>query len=101
VGVHCRGSNGRATVTSACALIQLGWQPREALKAITSARGQAVPDTQEQEDWIMRYKPQPQPPSGSNDEFVCKDLKINKRGRVRQGLGTRNLALLDGWLGIF
>lgn len=59
VGVHCRGSIGRATVATACALIHLGWQPQAALTAITLARGQAVPDTEEQEDWIMRYKPLP------------------------------------------
>ncbi len=59
VGVHCRGSIGRATITAACALIHLGWQPRAALTAITRARGQAVPDTQEQENWILRYRPLP------------------------------------------
>jgi protein-tyrosine phosphatase len=58
IGVHCRGSIGRATVTAACALIQLGWSPRAALAAIAAARGCAVPDTQEQEDWILRYKAQ-------------------------------------------
>lgn len=59
IGVHCRGSIGRATVTAACALIQLGWSPRAALAAVAAARGCAVPDTQEQEDWILRYKAQP------------------------------------------
>jgi protein-tyrosine phosphatase len=59
IGVHCRGSIGRATVTAACALIHLGWTPRAALTAISIARGQAVPDTQEQEDWILRYRPLP------------------------------------------
>jgi hypothetical protein len=44
-------------VTAACALIHLGWQPRAALTAIAIARGQAIPETQEQEDWILRYKP--------------------------------------------
>jgi protein-tyrosine phosphatase len=57
VGVHCRGSIGRATVTAACALIHLGWKPRAALDAIEKARGLAVPDTREQEAWILRYKP--------------------------------------------
>jgi protein-tyrosine phosphatase len=56
IGVHCRGSIGRATVTAACALIHLGWTPRAALAAIQAARGCMVPDTQEQEDWILRYK---------------------------------------------
>jgi protein-tyrosine phosphatase len=59
VGVHCRGSIGRAAVTAACALIHLGWTPHAALAAITKARGVVVPDTQEQEDWILRYRPQP------------------------------------------
>jgi len=59
IGVHCRGSIGRATVTAACALIHLGWTPRAALAAIQAARGCMVPDTQEQEDWILRYKARP------------------------------------------
>jgi protein-tyrosine phosphatase len=59
VGVHCRGSIGRSAVVAACALIHLGWTPHAALAAITVARGMAVPDTQEQEDWILRYKALP------------------------------------------
>jgi protein-tyrosine phosphatase len=57
VGVHCRGCIGRATITAACALIHRGWKPRDALEAIAIARGYAVPDTLEQEDWILAYKP--------------------------------------------
>jgi protein-tyrosine phosphatase len=57
IGVHCRGSIGRATVTAACALIHLGWSPRSALFAIAAARGCAVPDTQEQENWVLNYQP--------------------------------------------
>ena len=56
VGVHCRGSIGRATVTASATLIHLDWTPRAALAAIQAARGCAVPDTQEQEDWILNYK---------------------------------------------
>ena len=59
IGVHCRGSIGRSTITAACALIHLGWSPREALFAIAAARGCAVPDTQEQETWILNYQPRP------------------------------------------
>ncbi len=59
VGIHCRGSIGRSTVMTACVLIHMGWQARAALTAIALARGQAVPETQEQEDWILRYKPLP------------------------------------------
>jgi protein-tyrosine phosphatase len=59
IGVHCRGSIGRATVTAACALIHLGWEPRAALAAIEAARGCPIPDTEEQRRWIMHYKAQP------------------------------------------
>ena len=59
IGVHCRGSIGRATVTAAATLIELGWTPKAALAAIQAARGCTVPDTQEQEDWILSYKAQP------------------------------------------
>jgi protein-tyrosine phosphatase len=56
IGIHCRGSIGRATVTAACTLIDLGWKPERALMAIEAARGCIVPDTPEQRDWILRYK---------------------------------------------
>lgn len=57
IGVHCRGSIGRATVTTAAALIHLGWKPEAALTAIRKARGCAVPDTEEQQAWILKYGP--------------------------------------------
>lgn len=59
IGTHCRGSIGRATITAACALIQLGWDARAAIEAIARARGMNVPDTPEQEAWILRYRAQP------------------------------------------
>jgi protein-tyrosine phosphatase len=59
IGVHCRGSIGRATVTAACALVHRGWKALDALEAIAEARGFAVPDTLEQEDWILAYKAEP------------------------------------------
>jgi len=59
IGVHCRGSIGRATVTAACTLVHLGWRPADALVAVETARGCAVPDTEEQLRWILDYKAQP------------------------------------------
>ena len=56
IGVHCQGSIGRATVTAASLLIQLGWSPKAALEAVESARGCEVPDTPEQRSWILRYE---------------------------------------------
>jgi protein-tyrosine phosphatase len=55
IGIHCRGSIGRSTMTAAAALIHLGWKPREALAAIEEARGCQVPDTEEQLRWILSY----------------------------------------------
>jgi protein-tyrosine phosphatase len=59
VGVHCRGSVGRAPLTAACTLIHLGWEPGDALRAIEEARGYSIPDTEEQLRWILRYKVKP------------------------------------------
>jgi protein-tyrosine phosphatase len=59
IAVHCRGSIGRSTVVAACTLIHLGWDPADALDAIEEARGVPVPDTIEQEDWILDYQAEP------------------------------------------
>ena len=57
VGAHCRGCIGRATVTTASVLIQLGVKPAEALAMIEEARGCYVPDTIEQLNWILNFEP--------------------------------------------
>jgi protein-tyrosine phosphatase len=59
IGVHCLGSIGRAPMTAACTLIHLGWRPQQALTAIELARGCQVPDTEEQQRWILDYKASP------------------------------------------
>jgi protein-tyrosine phosphatase len=55
IGVHCLGSIGRSTMTASCALIELGWEPQAALDAVATARCCPVPDTDEQEEWILGY----------------------------------------------
>lgn len=57
VGAHCRGCIGRATITTAAILIQLGYNPADALAMVEKARGCTVPDTPEQLNWIMRFEP--------------------------------------------
>jgi len=57
IGIHCRGCIGRSTLLTACTLIQLGFTADTALAAIQAARGCAVPDTLEQERWILHYRP--------------------------------------------
>lgn len=59
VGIHCRGSIGRSTITAACTLIHLGWPARKVLAVIEEARGCPVPNTVEQEHWILQYKARP------------------------------------------
>ncbi len=59
IGVHCRGSIGRSTVTAAATLVHLGWKPAVALAAIERARGCSVPDTEEQRNWILAYEARP------------------------------------------
>jgi protein-tyrosine phosphatase len=59
IGVHCRGSIGRASIATACTLVNLGWAADAALSAIAEARGCSVPDTEEQRAWIMQYKATP------------------------------------------
>lgn len=59
IGVHCRGSIGRATVTAACTLIHLGWKPAAALAAVEKTRGCPVPHTEEQRVWTMAYEAWP------------------------------------------
>jgi protein-tyrosine phosphatase len=56
IGVHCRGSIGRASITAACTLIHLGWKAENALAAVESARGCPIPDTQEQRQWILGFE---------------------------------------------
>jgi protein-tyrosine phosphatase len=56
IGVHCLGSVGRSTIAASCALIELGWEPKAALDAVAIARCCPVPDTDEQEEWILGYK---------------------------------------------
>jgi protein-tyrosine phosphatase len=59
IGLHCRGSIGRAPTTAACTLVHLGWKAKDALSAIQAARGYPIPDTEEQLRWILHYKAQP------------------------------------------
>jgi hypothetical protein len=46
-------------VAAASALVHLGWQPRDALAAIGTARRFPVPDTDEQRAWILGYEAKP------------------------------------------
>lgn len=58
VGAHCRGCIGRSTVLIASVMIALGADPERALWQIERARGFAVPDTPEQLEWLLNFRPE-------------------------------------------
>jgi protein-tyrosine phosphatase len=49
---HCRFGIGRASLLAAALLVLEGVYPQEAWRRLASARGQRVPDTDEQRRWI-------------------------------------------------
>jgi len=55
VAVHCRAGIGRSSVVAAALLCRLGVSASDALDMISAARGFDVPDTDEQEDFILSF----------------------------------------------
>lgn len=53
--VHCRQGIGRSGLAAACLLMGRGWSAGAAVSAVSAARGMAIPDTEEQRDWIDHY----------------------------------------------
>ena len=55
VVVHCRQGVGRTGLVSACLLIGKGLSPEKAVQSLSAARGNPVPETEEQRRWIDQY----------------------------------------------
>jgi protein-tyrosine phosphatase len=53
--VHCRQGIGRSGLVAACLLVKKGMSPGAAVEAVSAARGESVPETTEQRDWIDHY----------------------------------------------
>jgi protein-tyrosine phosphatase len=53
--IHCRQGVGRSGLVAACLLVKKGVSPGAAVEKITAARGVAVPETDEQREWIDHY----------------------------------------------
>ena len=53
--VHCRQGVGRSGLVAACLLVKKGMSPGAAVDKISSVRGVAVPETEEQREWIDHY----------------------------------------------
>jgi len=51
--VHCRADIGRTGLIAAIVLLHCGFKPIKAFEHISKKRGVAVPDTQEQIDWVI------------------------------------------------
>jgi len=55
VVVHCRQGVGRSGLVAACLLVRNGISPGAAVDKVSAARGVAVPETEEQREWIDHY----------------------------------------------
>jgi protein-tyrosine phosphatase len=55
VVVHCRQGIGRSGLVAACLLVRCGMSPGAAVELVSGARGESVPETSEQRDWIDHY----------------------------------------------
>lgn len=53
--VHCRQGVGRSGLIAACLLVKSGMSPGAAVDKVSAARGVAVPETDEQRDWIDHF----------------------------------------------
>ena len=54
VAVHCRQGLGRSGLITAGLLVMLGVDTEKAIDAVSSARGQAIPETPGQRNWIQQ-----------------------------------------------
>jgi protein-tyrosine phosphatase len=55
IAIHCRGSIGRAPLTTASLLIRSGIPPETAWQQIAASRDCDVPDTEEQREWVDHH----------------------------------------------
>lgn len=51
--IHCRAGIGRTGIIAGGILVKSGIPAKEAFSIISSARGVQVPDTEEQENWLL------------------------------------------------
>ena len=57
VAVHCRQGIGRSALLAACLLVAAGEEPETAFQHLSAARGCAVPETEEQQEWVKACAP--------------------------------------------
>lgn len=54
--IHCRMGIGRSSIIAAAVLLRKGFKAKDLLKEISRVRGLAVPDTNEQVDWLVKME---------------------------------------------
>ena len=52
--IHCRAGIGRTGIMAGAVLVAGGIHPETALQMVSQARGVKVPDTDEQETWLLK-----------------------------------------------
>ncbi len=55
IAIHCFAGIGRSGLAASCLLVAQGMSPDAAIRVVSSARGFAIPDTDEQENWIADF----------------------------------------------
>jgi hypothetical protein len=53
--LHCRQGIGRTGLVPSCLLVDKGWNPADAVKHLSPARGLAVPESKAQRHWIDEF----------------------------------------------
>ena len=54
--VHCRGGIGRAGLTASSVLVHAGLDAEEAMATVSNARGESVPETQDQKAFVQQIE---------------------------------------------
>jgi protein-tyrosine phosphatase len=54
--IHCRMGIGRSSIIAAAVLLRNGFRAKDLLQEISRVRGLAVPDTNEQVDWLSKME---------------------------------------------
>jgi protein-tyrosine phosphatase len=69
LAVHCRQGIGRSALLAACVLVAAGEEPEMAFQRISTARGCAVPETAEQQEWVKACAPALSAPGKGTDSY--------------------------------
>jgi protein-tyrosine phosphatase len=56
IAVHCRQGIGRSGLIAAAVLVSSGTDVDQAIETVSAARGQTVPETPEQLQWIRQLR---------------------------------------------